>query len=68
MLHRPKEAIHSHRWLARCGKIILADGLHRRVTALRVQATHDAVDVILNGEFGEMHGFSDFLVGETTCQ
>lgn len=68
MLRLPKKAIHSHSWLNSGGKIVLADGLDSGVTALRIQPAHDAVDVILDGEFGKMHGFRDFLISETTRQ
>ena len=42
-----------------------ANGLHGRVATLRVQLPHNAVNMILDGEFGQIKVCSDFLVRQT---
>ena len=42
-----------------------ANGLNGRVAALRVQLAHNAVNVILDGELGQIKVCSDFLVRQT---
>ena len=54
----------SNRW----PEIIFADGLDGCVAALCVQATHDAMNVILNRKFRYVHGLGDFLICKTAGQ
>ena len=50
--------------LLRQGGVLFADRLNCRVTAFGIQLPHDAMNVILDGELGEMQASGDFLVCE----
>ena len=63
---RRNRAIHSLNGSNRGAGIVLADGLHSCVAALRVQAAHDPVDVILDRKFRDAHGLGDFLIRKAT--